>query len=791
MNRIVALFIALLPFSAIAQEAGELKGFVLDDLNLAPLAGWTVEAITTTGTYSTETNDDGSFQIKPIAVGLCNVRAVSPEGNSHTIHEVEINSIAPTVLEIAVDRNVTLKEVSVAASAFKRTAETPLSIKNVGRAEMIRTPGAVMDLSKVVQSFPGVLPKPSFGYAVAMRGGAPNENAYVLDGIVLPTINHYSIQGASGGAISLVNMDHIQDMSLITGAFPADIGQVLSGVIKIEGRNPRTDRWGVKFTQGYTDYGLTFEGPVSDKTSLMISGRNSFSQHYFKLFGVPVLPAYQDGQLRLFHKIDQHQDITLIAIGGWDKYTLYNNGKGSDALLYNIGYIPEGEQSTEVIGTRYRLLRDNGRWEVTLSRDRITNSADKFIGNTNEEQDRQISYASSETNNRFNLSHHVIKDNWQWKYGVTAIHHSNDVDSWQLRYQYGGVDTTGIVANMGYLTLAGYTQLTRRYYDGRMTTSVGLRMEGHSINEHTQNPLNQISPRLSIQYNLNENWSIQTAAGQFQQLPPAVLMLANASNTQLEMSQTMNVQHIGGGIEYQNGQTYRFSLEGYYKDYSRMPYLSVDQISFAQAIGAYVAVGDQINAPTAQGRSYGVELFLQQKLKKTYWWMASYNLGFSETRATDADEWKYAVWDNRHHFNITVGKVWGKGWQIGAKWRYASGTPYTPFDIEASALRSNWDVLQRGVFDYSASTTERLAGFSAMDVRLDKSYHKKNYSLTWFLDFQNFTRAAFPLMPYLTVERDENGNPLVDPNDPNSYLVKLIASDTGRMIPTLGLILQF
>ncbi|HCY25821.1 MAG TPA: ferric aerobactin receptor, partial [Cryomorphaceae bacterium] len=132
-------------------------------------------------------------------------------------------------------------------------------------------PGAVLDLSKVIQSFPGVLPKPSFGYAIAMRGGAPNENRYFIDGISIPTVSHFSIQGASGGAVSLVNLDHIQGMDLITGAFPTEVDDALSGVLLLEGRNGRKDRWGLRATQGGTDYGITFEGPIGENTTAVVS----------------------------------------------------------------------------------------------------------------------------------------------------------------------------------------------------------------------------------------------------------------------------------------------------------------------------------------------------------------------------------------------------------------------------------------------------------------------------------------------------------------------------------------
>ncbi len=778
-----------------AQSTGTIKGEALDALNISPLYSWKVEVIKGDFKRSTTVNNLGYFEFKDIPSGLYNVRALSPKGQMQTLHEVRVRSTKPTYVNLYVERISTLDEVAVRADAFHRTPETPLSIKNINRSEMMRMPGAVMDLSKVIQNFPGVLPKPSFGYAIAMRGGAPNENRYLLDGISLPTVNHFSIQGASGGAVSLINLDHIQGMDLVTGGFPADVDDALSGVLQLEGRNARADRWGVRATQGGTDYGVTLEGPVGDKTLITMSGRNSFSQHYFKLFNIPVSPTYQDAQLRIHHKIGPRKDLTIIGVGGWDDYKLYTDGRGSDALLYNVGYIPEGTQQTEVLGARYRSFRDNGRWEYVLSRDLVGNKAKKFIGNTGLDSDRQLDYSSTETNTRFNVSHHVVKNDWQWKYGLNLVFRDYGLDMWNVRYNNDmavqRIDTVEYLAQQDFLSAGAFTHLTRHYLERRLSTSVGVRMDMHTLNLTTINPLAQLSPRISAQYHLNESWAVQGNLGSYTQMPPAITILANTANNWSRYSYAGRVNQAATGIEFQNGQTYRFSLEGYYKDYRQMPYLWADQMAFSQAIGAYVAVGDQVSSSRAQGRSYGLELFLQQKLKGTYWWTMSYNFGYSETRLDASQDWKPTVWDNRHNINLVLGKVWGKGWQIGAKYRWATGTPYTPFDSELSALTANWDVLQRGIFDVDQIMGERLPAYSVIDVRLDKTYNKEKYSLTWFLDLQNFTSSSIPLMPYLTVERDElTAAPLEDPNSTDSYLVKTIDSDTGRLLPTIGLILE-
>ena len=736
---------------------------------------------------------EGAFAFSNLPVGLCNIRVSSPDGSFTTVlHEQTLNAVKPLELRIEVERPYqVLEEVAISAEAFKTTEETPLSIKNINWSEMQRMPGATLDISKAIQSFPGVLPKSSFGYNISIRGGASSENAYRMDGIDLPTINHFSIQGASGGAVSLLNMDFIQGAALYSGAFPSSISNVLSGALDLDLRQARSDRPGIRMTLGATDVGATIELPLTGRSGVMVSARNSFSQHYFKLFNIPVLPTYQDAQFKYYTRIGDHADLTILGVGGWDSYRVYTEGRGSDALLYNVGYIPEGEQSTEVLGARYRKFVPNGLQTLVVSHDRITNDADKYVGNTRQESDRQLRYRSYEDRTR--LRYERVWDGEQAKLtlGGSLEAVGVGVDMWALKGHTAGVDTTNLQSDLSYVQGGLFAAYARHSANKRGTLNLGLRMDAANFNLNMVNPLAQLSPRASYKYQLTSHWTANSHVGRYQQMPAGILLAANRATNHGRFTRFTTTDHLGAGVEYQNGKTYRVSMEVYTKRYRNAPFLVNDQIAYANAIGAYVAVGDQPSIPNAQGRARGFELFLQQKLKGQYWWMGAYNYGISEFQTASGD-WAPSVWDSRHTLSLTTGKVWGKGWQWGLKWRYSSGTPYTPFNESASALVTNWDVLQRGVFDYAQVNSQRLDAFTQLDFRLDKTYSHKGWSLSWFLDLQNLASGDIPLMPYLTVVRDPDTKaPLLDPNDPTRYQMQLLRSDTGRTLPTIGMILEF
>ena len=736
---------------------------------------------------------EGAFAFSNLPVGLCNIRVSSPDGSFTTVlHEQTLNAVKPLELRIEVERPYqVLEEVAISAEAFQTTEETPLSIKNINWSEMQRMPGATLDISKAIQSFPGVLPKSSFGYNISIRGGASSENAYRMDGIDLPTINHFSIQGASGGAVSLLNMDFIQGAALYSGAFPSSMSNVLSGALDLDLRQARSDRPGVRMTLGATDVGATLELPMKGRSGLMVSARNSFSQHYFKLFNIPVLPTYQDAQFKYYTRIGDHADLTILGVGGWDSYSVYKEGRGSDALLYNVGYIPEGEQSTEVLGARYRQFVPNGLKTLVVSHDRITNDADKFLGNTRQESDRQLRYRSFEDRTRLRYERIWDSERAKLTLGGSFEAVGVGVDMWALKGSTAGIDTTNLQSTLSYVQGGLFAAYARHSANQRGTLNLGLRMDATNFNLNMVNPLAQLSPRASYKYQLTSHWTANSHVGRYQQMPAGILLAANRATNHGRFTRFTTTDHLGAGVEYQNGKTYRVSMEVYSKRYRNAPFLVNDQIAYANAIGAYVAVGDQPSIPNAVGRARGFELFLQQKLKGQYWWMGSYNYGISEFQ-TAAGDWAPSVWDSRHTLSMTAGKVWGKGWQWGLKWRYSSGTPYTPFNESASALVSNWDVLQRGVFDYANVNSQRLDAFTQLDFRLDKTYSHKGWSLSWFLDLQNLASGDIPLMPYLTVVRDADTKaPLLDPTDPTRYQMQLLRSDTGRTLPTIGMILEF
>jgi len=154
-------------------------------------------------------------------------------------------------------------------------------------------------------------------------------------------------------------------------------------------------------------------------------------------------------------------------------------------------------------------------------------------------------------------------------------------------------------------------------------------------------------------------------------------------------------------------------------------------------------------------------------------------------------KWIPSSWDNRHLFNLTATKKFNRNWDIGFKWRFVGGAPYTPFDLEKSALIAAWTLTGQGYPDYSRFNSERLKAFHQLDLRVDKQYFFKGWSLMLYTDVQNVYNHQADQPAILIRESDSGGNPVIDPMDPQKYKLKFIDGSSGTVLPTIGVIIEF
>lgn len=789
IKRVGFLFFFILIFSSsvFAQNA-IIKGTVRNAINNEVLPSVTVIIQgTTMGVLS---DFDGNYVIDKLKPGLYNIEFKYIGFKSKVVYEIQVSNSKPSVVDVALEEeSKSIAEVEVKAAAFYKPQESPVSLRTIGVSEIKRNPGGNRDISKVIQSLPGVASTVTFRNDIIIRGGAPNENRFYLDGVEIPNINHFATQGSTGGPVGLINVDFVKEVDFYSGAFPSNRGNALSSVFDFKFKDGRTDRVGASLTLGSSDLATVVEGPIGKNTTFIASYRRSYLQFLFKALELSFLPEYNDFQFRIKTKIDEKNEITFIGLGALDDFSLNLDANKTEDQKYQLQTLPVFGQSNYTVGANYKRYRANGYSTLVLSRNYLNNTTEKYTDN-DKNKPIILDYSSKEIENKIRIENTNLLDGFKLNYGLNLESATYTNDTYN-NTPFGIIDYS---SELNFYKYGVFAQASKGYLKERLQLSVGLRMDANTFSSTMNNPLDQLSPRLSASYALTEKISINYNSGIYYQTPAyTVLGYRNANGDLLNK----NVKYISNrqqvlGVEYNTLSNLRFTLEGFYKHYTNYPMVVADgdTIPLANLGADFGVVGDRPVAKLTQGRSYGLEFLAQQKLQKGFYGIVALTLVRSEFQ--DKNE-KYVAssWDNRYIVSLTGGKIFKKNWEVGAKLRLSGGAPYTPFDIDRSSLIANYDINPRGSLDYSQLNTQRLGNFYQLDVRVDKKYNFKKFSFNIFLDIQNLTGFVYQLQPNFLLDRDANGDPQVDPADPTKYKTKLIDNPIGNTLPSIGLILEW
>lgn len=784
--RLLTLFLIVSSF--VFGQAGIIRGKVYNQINneSLPFAAVIIKG-TTIGTI---TDANGNYELKNLSPGLYNIEAQFIGFKAKIEYEVQATNARPAVVDFALQEETEqLNEVVINVQhTFERTAESPVSLKTLGVNEIQRNPGGNQDISKVIQSLPGVASTVSFRNDLIIRGGGPNENRFYLDGIEIPAINHFATQGSSGGPVGLINVQFIRDVNFYTSAFPANYGNMLSSAMEINLKEGRKDKLGGIFQVGASEVGLTLEGPINEKTTFLASARRSYLQFLFAALDLPFLPTYNDFQFKVKHNINRKNQITLLGLGAIDNFKLNLNANETEEQRYILNYLPVNEQWNYSIGAKYTNFREKSYTNFILSRYMLNNTAYKYANN-DENDTKLLDYQSQEIENKLRIENFYRNKTWSAMGGIgfeEVKYSTNTLDK-----RLAGGQELNYSSNLRLYKYAFFGNLTKTLFR-RLDLTFGLRGDGINFNKEMQNPLKQLSPRIAASYNFTDALSFNANWGVYNQLPPYTTLGFRNNNGDLVNTgmKYITSTHYVAGFSYLLPISGRVTIESYYKKYSNYPFLLPDSISLANLGGDFGVIGNRPATSDNNGRAYGLEISYEQKLYKGFYGIAALTLVRSEFQ-DKKDIYVPSSWDSRYIFSLTAGKKFGEKWEIGAQYQLIGGTPYTPFDENATANKDNWDKIGFGVVDYNQLNTERLSAFNRLNLRVTRKWFFNKFNLDVYIDVQNALNQKQEGRPNLTVVTDANGNPVTDPNDPDSYLLKTIPNTNGVLTPSFGLIFVF
>lgn len=811
MKRIALFFLFLFCAYAAQSQTGIIRGRVLDKNTQEAIIGANV-LIEGTGTGAA-TDVNGYYKIPNVAVGSFNLVASAIGYNSFTRFNIILTSGNEQIINFELIETTTqLNEVVVTFDKGKSASAadmiTPLSVQALTTEEIKSNPGGNFDISKVIQVLPGVAGSPSGNVRndIIIRGGAPNENVFYLDGIEIPVINHFQTQGSSGGPQGMLNVSFIEDVKLSSSAFGAQYDNALASVLEIKQREGNPERVSGNVRLSGTELATTLEGPAGKKTNFLLSARRSYLQFLFELLDLPIRPSFWDFQFKVTHKLNEKTTITALGVGAIDYFTLVAPKNSTPEKEYVLGATPDITTWNYTAGVGIKRLINKGYVNVALSRNVFNNQVDRFEDRqAGDETKRILKIRSQETENKLRIDANKFINGWKFSYGGMAqyVLYYSDYYNRLVKEQ---VDEQGNVTvpqqeirfntDMDFVKYGFFGQVAKNFFNQRLLISGGLRTDMNTFMNDGNNPLNTLSPRLSFSYSLTDKLNWNTSFGSYYKIPTYTVLgyRDEAGVFQNRDTKYIRSNHYVTGFQFLPKEDLKFTLEGFFKQYGNYPVSVLNGISLANQGGDFNALGNEEVMSNGKGETYGVEFSMQQKLVKNTFAVFSYTYVRSNFSGADG-KLIPSAWDNRHLISGLLGQKFKRNWEAGIKYRLAAGAPYTPFDMVASQL--NYATLGTGILDYTQLNTERLISFKQIDLRIDKKYNFKRTTLDLYIDVQNLFQFPSPSLPQYTFTRNADNTDFVTTDgqplktDGSNAIPLILQDESPFFVPTIGFIFEF
>ncbi len=685
----------------------------------------------------TTSDELGNFRLSEIRSGVYSleVQAKGEPPLRQTGIEIRAGLDARVEVLLSLPEN-SRQEVTVSESIFVAPEEVKGSSFLVQPREVLKSAGAIQDVSRYVQTLPGVaIGSDDLRNDLIVRGGSPLENLFVIDNIDIPNINNFANFGTSGGPVSTLDANLIRDVNFLTGAFPAPYSNRLSSVLQIAQREGDRQGFSGRADLAFAGAGVILEGPVAKgKGSWIVSARRSFLDAFTDDIGLGGVPVNYNLNAKFVYDASPRDRLWFVNITGYDYINIKPRAnEPDDTLTIRAG----GWRSAS--GLNWQRLfgsRGVGLLGLTHSEAAVRESqSDRLLNNQTSFTDRT---REGESTLKYDLSVYVPLLNKVQAGGSLKLFRVklNATQPFGFDSQFSG--TAGILPfnirnDFNVFQPSGYIQTTQNL-GKRASLTWGGRYDNYRYLSATR-----WSPRAGLSYRITDKVSWRAAWGTYHQQPVFFLSGAFPQNRQLL---PMRSDHLLTGLTWIVNSNTRVTLEGYYKRYKDYPVSPLfPQFSLANAgdsfeqnelLLPYVSFG--------RGRVRGLELFVEKKFAKK--WYGQSNLSWSRTRHAGFDGvLRPGSFDYPLVANGVMGYALNRKWDFSVRAAYLTGRPITPFNIALSSAQ------RRAVFDLARYNSVRAPDYFRLDFRVDRTFTFREKPVVLFVGLQNATNRqnfAFP-----------------------------------------------
>lgn len=687
-------------------KTGIISGEVRDAITKQPLPG---ANIMLEGTNIGSACDEiGYFAIKNVAPGRYTIRASMIGYLSSVITELNINPNRNHSINFELNSAaMEMDEVKVTADYFYKPDENPVSFRTISPEEIRRSPGSAEDIFRVMQSLPGVATAGAKSAQLIVRGGSPDENLTLLDGIEVYNPIHFARTGESMGVISIVNPALLQKVDFLTGGFPVKYGDKMSSVFDMSLRDGNKEIFNTDANVNIAGFGVMLDGPLFENSNMILSLRRGFFDLITSTLKRAVAPSYYDAVGKITYDLDNKNKISLVGFYYIDQIERIGTEKEETSNWNRYDYLTRDDFGA-AFGINWRsLISDNAFTLTTLSY--TSNGWNTLQGTETEPSLMGEAIRENELSLKSELNY-KLSTKFNLRIGGQLKSINSDNESWTP------ADTTRkgtiIPANTilyqpdAATKAALFMQSSFRIFDPLIVTA-GLRYDHFTLTSE-----NNFSPRISLSYNITDKTIFNLAYGKYYQSPASYQIAPDSRNLFLKSSYAT---HYIAGIEQRVDHDTKASIEIYHKELSN---LFVDPDS------------SNLLLNTGSGYAQGVEFAIQKKFTEGFVGSASYSYSISKRRDYESFALYDFEYDRPHIINLIFGLEIGSGWQIGAKFQYASGNPYTPV-VGVTELNNFFYVID------GDKNSARYPDYHKLDIRIDKQFIFESWSFSLYLDLWN------------------------------------------------------
>ncbi|RYZ04715.1 MAG: hypothetical protein EOO73_23095, partial [Myxococcales bacterium] len=588
--------------------------------------------------------------------------------------------------------------------------------RTLSAEEITKIPGTNGDALRSLQNMPGVARVGAFDGLLIVRGSSPRDTQVFVDGTNVPIVYHF------GGLSSVLPSEMLERIDFYPGNFGPQYGRATGGIVDVGVRSPKKDKLHGLLQVDTVDARVLVEGPINDRTRFMLGGRRSWVDAWLGPVlreagvGVTTAPVYYDYQAMLEHDVTRDTTARLFFFGSDDRLALTLNSPdsrdpaaGGDAGLHTGFWRAQGRIDTRPTQSL--------RWTTTAS----IGQDKQHIGVGNMSLDIDITTLEGRSDVRAKLGEYAsavagfdVQYSWfDVGYRLPVVNFEDDQDQGPVF----GKPMVDVQGNGRVARPAAYAMLELRPLPG-LKLLPGIRSDYDQGSKRWT-----ADPRLGVRYDVHAPYprtTLKGGVGLFHQPPEPYESIKPFGNAGVKSE---SAYHYSLGFEQELARPIELSFEGFYKD---LRGIVVSQFDAQSANGrSYVNLGS--------GRTYGTELLLRFKPGGKFFGWVAYTLARSERRDDDQGDYYRYDYDQTHNLTAVGSYKLGRGWQLGGRFRYVTGSPYTP---ELG-----------GTMDYDAGTyapvtapvrnSARLPAFHQLDVRVDKTWKFQAWSLSWYLDLQN------------------------------------------------------